>query len=1175
MPAPLSHTVLVHDAVDLAALAATLDPSQVQELIVLEEQHDQPRFAVRYGGKRRPGHVRLTAAQQKALRCQARIPVTQTHDLLRPWPVSTRRPVVAVDAAGSWPAAEPEAAIPAWIVFDGSDAFERTSRMALGLGASGMGSCRIQLPQGAWRARTVWMLHLPSAPRFVLLTAQDEGHPVLVHDTPKTLVPWGTRLVLPQGYPDLSADGHLGVYLHAGASRIDVPVPRTIPVSSVVLPEAGVPLSPVVATPASPPEPFKVRVGIYPSHSPRDPRLWLLRGAYAHAKAERVLEAVPQDEYASIQVAVLRDPQGDPVVVLREAHQGKGRSYFDFSAEALQLAPLAGLPNLHIPFDYEVQPVLSRESMAKIFGLEASKHTLVLPPASVPRGEAPQGYELLTVRELDFAPLGSLISHILHASRQVLGAIIARSVFDFSSFMLAEPMPREQAPAAAVRRYDNAEPPSGPAHAPVKMEKTAPEKPAPSQVPDPQPAEPSAVLIEPDVWEAQRRQRVIAAHDNNDLPSWRALLDHMAQRCERTQARDAVPSHLACDWLDAAIQVCLLDPCVQAPASRSETAWDTLRAQIQSTTLPVARRILAPILGKSAEDIGLREVIMGLDAQRGWMNDLPASEPSKPDPAHGRAIAHRETLHALTLMLGLMRWSAPGFALDPFEVPSMPEIYAPPERPEDPPRMVYPPDIGLLMRCVSAKVSALFGVLARSPRSPWYGTGHAVASEYGLRRVLRSASGPIDELRSIRTGYLQGLVGAGTDDAVGKSAELVRWLGDIIAGRRSSVDQSLASDGPFDPYMATAANVITAYGLAQLGLAADASSLLESSRGLCESGFAPIPSAPSGVGLNDGDSMLPGVYGAYASLLIQGNFGRIDPASDAGRWLGRTAARARRDAGCAAENIQGLAARMELLRTAEPDELWRSSYAQAERVFVTTPGYTYLREIVWPGIEEAVQNNDPDTCARRANEALYNLPLLPRAQSTRRGQSLGMGEAGYLLLRLSRLIPQLGIAAQLRPGLDHVIGLVGTADKPGALGEINMSNGLMRVHLAGCLAKSGDHAAASAVLVALCDGSWKNHRVSQLLDLYEVLTPVAHIISGLDSHAREPAFMALVAASHIDRPLPAGGRDQVKLYRTNRSRMTLALIECLTSKANRVEGLHQWMAQDEVHYMPIAQLLRD
>lgn len=68
--------------------------------------------------------------------------------------------------------------------------------------------------------------------------------------------------------------------------------------------------------------------------------------------------------------------------------------------------------------------------------------------------------------------------------------------------------------------------------------------------------------------------------------------------------------------------------------------------------------------------------------------------------------------------------------------------------------------------------------------------------------------------------------------------------------------------------------------------------------------------------------------------------------------------------------------------------------------------------------------------------------------------------------------------------------------------------------------------------------------------------------------------MALVAASHIDRPLTAGGRNQVQIYRTNRARMIQALVECVASKANRVEGLSMWMAQDEVHYLAPGALLR-
>lgn len=1177
MPAPASHTVLVHDAVDLAALAATLEAGQPQELLVLEEQLDQPRFAVRYAGKRRPGHVRLTIPQQKALAVTARIPVVQPRDLLRPWPAQVRRRVFATDAAGSWPAAEPEPAVAAWIIFDDQDAFEAAARRALGLGASGMGSCRISLPPGAWRSEDLWVLHLPAAPRFVLLTAQEGGYPVLVHESTSVLVPWGCRLVLPAGSAHTAPDGHMSLYLHPGASRIDVPTPRTTPISALVQPQAGVPLCEQVAAPQSPPEPFRVRVGIYPSHSPRDARLWLLRGPYAHAAAERVLEAVPQDEYAAIQVAVLTDQNDQHVIVLRESRQGQGRAYFDFGASAVQLAPLVGLPNLHIPCDMEVLPVLDRSAMTRIFGLEASRHTLVLPSSPRRHSDPPASYDVLTVRELDFAPLGSLIQHILHASRDALRGMVARAVFNFASFIHA--LPAAPAPAPAPERSHEPAPRRGNAASPQAPEPEV-QAPASDNLDVAAPAEPAETAASPsladvDEWEDRRKALLVVAHDNNDLASWQGLMAHMEVRAARTHQHDRPPAWVLRDWLDAAIQVCFLDPSVQSPCvSDTAQAAEAVRATVVRVAGFACRRIVASLAGVDAAHVGLTETILCLDKYRHWMTDLPAFDAAKPDPAQGRAVGHRDAVNALALLLGTVRWSSGSQASvgdqDPFCVAALPELYDDPDVPGELPRTVQPPNINNLLRCVSAKVGVLFGAMTRSGRSPWCDLGHAVASEHCLRRVSRHGSGPLDEISVIRNSYLQGLVGAGSDQNVGGAADLIRWLGDVVAGRRASVD---VGQGVFDPYMAQAADIITAYGLSQLGLVADASALLEPCLRLCESGFAAIPGVAPGAELYAGDELLPGVFGAYALLAIQGNAGRVEASSDAGRWLGRLAATSRRSSNCATENLTALRDRLELVRTADPEDLWQRAYAQAERVFSVSHGYHYL-DSVWPRIRAAATENDASQCAELIVAALRGLPLLPKAQATRRGQSLGMGEAGCLLLRLRRLIPQLGIAAAVRPGLDYVQELIGTSASPGVLGEINMSNGLMRTHLAGCLAASGETRAASGVLVELCNRSWQNHRVSQLLDLYEVLLPAASIISGLPVGDRESAFMALVAASHIDRPLTAGGRNQVQIYRTNRARMIQALVECVASKANRVEGLSMWMAQDEVHYLAPGALLR-
>jgi hypothetical protein len=181
---------------------------------------------------------------------------------------------------------------------------------------------------------------------------------------------------------------------------------------------------------------FTVKLRLAPSHTVRDPLLWLLPSS-AQPRVERLLHAIPEPDLDSLQFTFQEDARGEGFLLLRERHTGTGGEHIDF--EGVRLAPYAGYPNLLLPVDMELEPLLRKDRYRHIFALKPGQWTLLWQDKGKLR--------LVQVAERSFRPLTEMVDYIIGLGADALEAVVSRSVFHFQDF-------RHAAPAHAPARQE-------------------------------------------------------------------------------------------------------------------------------------------------------------------------------------------------------------------------------------------------------------------------------------------------------------------------------------------------------------------------------------------------------------------------------------------------------------------------------------------------------------------------------------------------------------------------------------------------------------------------------------------------------------------------------------------------------------------------------------------------
>lgn len=190
-----------------------------------------------------------------------------------------------------------------------------------------------------------------------------------------------------------------------------------------------------------PPKPFTVQLRLSPSHTSREASIWLLPGK-DQQRVERLLHAIPEPDLGCLQFSLQEDDHGDEFILIRERHTGHGREYIDF--EGVRLAPYAGYPNLLLPIDAELEPMLRKDRYRKIFDLRPGRLTLLW--------SAHRKLRLAHLQERSFRPLPELVDYIIGTGAENFSQIKSRSVFHFQDY--------RHAIAAVPERKTSAEKPA-------------------------------------------------------------------------------------------------------------------------------------------------------------------------------------------------------------------------------------------------------------------------------------------------------------------------------------------------------------------------------------------------------------------------------------------------------------------------------------------------------------------------------------------------------------------------------------------------------------------------------------------------------------------------------------------------------------------------------------------
>jgi hypothetical protein len=468
-----------------------------------------------------------------------------------------------------------EAPLPTHVIFwcRAQEAFERLIADNLALGCDRLQFATLAQGERAWLLRA-------EQPGFFVLDAASADPQVEVFGPQQ-----GTRLYAPLGtsYPLASLlieDIHarsLIFFTGQGASArlIEAPDPQWQDVYQLT----SFKLSELDSDEAWAADPqgarrFEIKLRLTPSHELREPSLWLLQGR-DQERIERLLHAIPEPDLDTLQFTAQEDPQGQRFFLLRERHLGTGREYIDF--EGTRLAPYAGYPNLFLPVDAELEPLLRKDRYRDLFALRPGRLTLLW-------RDPARALRLTHVTEAGFRPLTEMVDYLIGAGAEELTQIVARAVFDFQDYRHALAAPNEAKQERRARNAkDDADDDTDWQVKPADDAAATEEAEAPIEAPAPAPAAPQAPQAPLSRWEEEEialETRLIA--DGQSAPAWVELARVKAALSKHEEAALCWTEAL---WLtqahaDAApLERSLLDALERAPHINLTQATPQARAE--------------------------------------------------------------------------------------------------------------------------------------------------------------------------------------------------------------------------------------------------------------------------------------------------------------------------------------------------------------------------------------------------------------------------------------------------------------------------------------------------------------------------------------------------------------------------------------------------------------------
>lgn len=369
------------------------------------------------------------------------------------WRVTaTRSGESLLDLVGPQPWEQAEAPLHALFWCRDEPSFQRLIRDNLALGCDRLQHATLREPEGG---QEVWLLRA-ERPSFFAIDAAQVSDQVQVYQ-PQTHLglycPWGSQHPLGElvsqglGRDDLLLFQGLGA--HTRALRLEAPAWQDV-YQLMEFTLADLDSEQTWSNRSEQARHFEVQLRLAPSHKMREASLWVLPGSEQH-HLERLLHAIPEPDLDSLQFTLQEDDQGERFVLIRERHMGHGREYIDF--EGVRLAPYAGYPNLLLPVDAELEPLLRKDRYRALFGLQHGRLTLLW------RHE--ERLRLVHVAERGFRPLTEMVDYLIGVGARDLEQIMARAVFDFQEYRHAAPMlesrPQKKRPPKADAQQEEPE----------------------------------------------------------------------------------------------------------------------------------------------------------------------------------------------------------------------------------------------------------------------------------------------------------------------------------------------------------------------------------------------------------------------------------------------------------------------------------------------------------------------------------------------------------------------------------------------------------------------------------------------------------------------------------------------------------------------------------------------
>mgnify|MGYP000673920852 CR=1 FL=1 len=191
---------------------------------------------------------------------------------------------------------------------------------------------------------------------------------------------------------------------------------------------------------------FQIQIRLAPGPL-ADADLWLLTPDQL-LDLEPLIEACTADELGRLTVARLTGADGTAYLLRERVRPGATRMAARVS-ETLNLpgyVAVAGADNLYIPAGRRLVPLLRRDDLRKLLALDRA-HTVVVT-------EDRDGPRIVTIKEVEEAPLQRWIDYVATDRRLELDRLLERSVFEFPDVTIDWP----EVPRAAAERPPPREP---------------------------------------------------------------------------------------------------------------------------------------------------------------------------------------------------------------------------------------------------------------------------------------------------------------------------------------------------------------------------------------------------------------------------------------------------------------------------------------------------------------------------------------------------------------------------------------------------------------------------------------------------------------------------------------------------------------------------------------------